>query len=75
VLLTLLPFAGAVIPGMPASAAAFLQDWESAIYGLVLITVMLLMPRGISGVLSAAARRLGLGASASERPAVEASAP
>ncbi len=75
VLLTLLPFADAVIPGITTSAAATLQDWEPDIYGLVLILVMLLMPRGISGVLSSAARRIGLGGSAPERPVGEASTP
>lgn len=62
VLLTLLPFADAVIPGIPRSAAVVLQDWEPDIYGLTLILVMLFMPRGISGVFTSAARRLGFGA-------------
>ena len=75
VLLTLLPFADAVIPGLSPGVAAFLQDWEPDIYGLVLILVMLLMPKGISGILSWAARRLGLTGSTSERAVGEASAP
>ncbi|HEX9094265.1 MAG TPA: branched-chain amino acid ABC transporter permease [Coriobacteriia bacterium] len=57
VLLTLLPYADALIPGLGRGAAVFLQDWEPDIYGLVLIAVMLFMPRGLSGVAGAVARR------------------
>lgn len=50
VLLTLLPYADAIIPGLSREAVAFLQDWESDIHGLVLILVMLFMPGGIAGL-------------------------
>jgi branched-chain amino acid transport system permease protein len=67
VLLTMLPYLDAIIPGLPRSASALLQDWESEIYGMVLI---LFMPHGIAGVFAAAARRLGLKDEATD-PAVE----
>ncbi len=47
VLLTLLPFADAVIPGLPREVASFLQDIEGDVYGLTLILVMLFVPGGI----------------------------
>lgn len=50
VLLTLLPYADAIVPGLSRSAIAFLQDWENDIHGLVLILVMLFMPRGLAGL-------------------------
>jgi branched-chain amino acid transport system permease protein len=49
VLLTLLPYADAIIPGLPRGAVEFLQDWESDIHGAVLIGVMLFMPGGLAG--------------------------
>ncbi|MBN2247644.1 MAG: branched-chain amino acid ABC transporter permease [Coriobacteriia bacterium] len=49
VLLTLLPFIDAIIPGLPRTTVAVLQDWTNDIYGLVLILVMLFMPRGLAG--------------------------
>jgi branched-chain amino acid transport system permease protein len=49
-LLTLLPYADAIIPGLSRDAIAFLQDWETDIHGLVLILVMLFMPRGLAGL-------------------------
>lgn len=49
VLLTLLPYADAIIPGLPRAAVEFLQDWESDIHGVVLILVMLFMPGGLAG--------------------------
>ena len=58
VLLTLLPYADAIIPGLSRGAIAFLQDWESDIHGLVLILVMLFMPRGLAGLGRLAARRV-----------------
>lgn len=54
VLLTLLPYLDAVVPGLSAKAVETLQAWEADVYGLVLILVMLFMPGG----LAAAARRL-----------------
>ena len=49
VLLTLLPYADAIIPGLPRSAVETLQSWETDIYGIVLILVMLFMPKGLAG--------------------------
>lgn len=58
VLLTLLPYADAIIPGLSREAVAFLQDWESDIHGLVLILVMLFMPGGLAGLGRQLAARL-----------------
>lgn len=50
VLLTLLPYADAIIPGLSRGTIEFLQNWESDIHGLVLIAVMLFMPKGLAGL-------------------------
>jgi branched-chain amino acid transport system permease protein len=50
VLLTLLPYADAIIPGLSRGTIELLQNWESDIHGLVLILVMLFMPRGLAGL-------------------------
>ncbi|MBN1192548.1 MAG: branched-chain amino acid ABC transporter permease [Coriobacteriia bacterium] len=49
VLLTLLPYIDAIIPGLPRAVVETLQDWESDIHGIVLILVMLFMPGGLAG--------------------------
>jgi branched-chain amino acid transport system permease protein len=49
VVLTLLPYADAIVPGLPAPVVEALQEWESDIHGLVLILVMLFMPGGLAG--------------------------
>lgn len=49
VLLTLLPYADAILPGLPRPVIETLQDWESDIHGVVLILVMLFMPHGLAG--------------------------
>jgi branched-chain amino acid transport system permease protein len=49
VLLGLLPYLDAVVPGLPRAAVAALQNWETDIYGAVLILVMLFMPGGLAG--------------------------
>jgi len=49
VLLTLLPYADAIIPGLSRQAVETLQSWETDIYGIVLILVMLFMPKGLAG--------------------------
>ncbi|MFA5843541.1 MAG: branched-chain amino acid ABC transporter permease [Coriobacteriia bacterium] len=54
VVLSLLPYLDALVPGLPRSAVAVLQDWETDIYGLTIILVMLFLPGGMAG----AARRL-----------------
>lgn len=53
-LLTLVPFADAVLPGLSREALTFIQEWEADLYGLIIIAVMLLAPGGLSGL----ARRL-----------------
>jgi len=58
VLLTLLPYADAIIPGLSRGTVEFLQDWESDIHGLVLILVMLFMPRGLAGWIKSLASRI-----------------
>jgi len=55
-LLTLLPYVDAVLPGVPESVASFLSDWETDIYGLAIIVVMLFAPGGVAGLL----RRAGV---------------
>lgn len=59
VLLGMLPYLDAVVPGLPKSAVEVLQSWEADIYGLVLILVMLFMPRGIAGALRRLRRERG----------------
>ncbi len=48
-LLTLVPFADAIIPGLSRDALALIQDWEADVYGLIIILVMLFAPGGVSG--------------------------
>ena len=56
--LSLLPFIDAVIPGVPREVAEIIQDWEHDLYGLTIILVMLFLPRGIAGGLRALWRRV-----------------
>jgi len=58
VLLTLLPYVDAIIPGLPRQVAETLQDFELDIYGLTLILVMLFLPGGLAGALKTLGRRL-----------------
>jgi branched-chain amino acid transport system permease protein len=58
-LLGLLPYLDAVVPGLPKSAVAVLQSWETDIYGAVLILVMLFMPEGLAGALRSWRGRAG----------------
>ena len=55
-LLTLIPFADAVIPGLSRSALETIQEWQEDIYGLTIIAVMIFMPAGLAGML----RRIGV---------------
>jgi len=66
-LLTLLPYVDAILPGVPESVATFLSEWETDIYGLSIILVMLFAPGGVAGLL----RRIGArrGRSSMEREA------
>lgn len=52
-LLTLLPYADSLVPGMPREVAAAIADWEADIYGLAIILVMLFAPKGLAGILAA----------------------
>ncbi|MDO8949947.1 MAG: branched-chain amino acid ABC transporter permease [Actinomycetota bacterium] len=54
-LLTLLPYADALIPGLSKELIALIQDWEADISGFVMILVLLFAPGG----LAALGRRLG----------------
>lgn len=58
VLLTLLPYIDAIVPGLPREVVTWLQDWESDIHGIVLILVMLFMPGGLAGWVRAITSRL-----------------
>jgi len=58
--LTLLPYADALIPGLSAETVAILQDWESDIYGIAMILVVIFAPAGIGGLIRRAwSRRPG----------------
>jgi len=50
VLLTLLPYADALIPGLSKDAVAVLQDWEADISGFAMILVLLFAPGGLAGL-------------------------
>ncbi len=58
-LLTLIPYADAVIPGLSRGVIAVIQGWEADLYGLVIILVMLFLPGGIAGLLRGLAARKG----------------
>jgi branched-chain amino acid transport system permease protein len=58
VLLTLLPFMDAIVPGMPREVAGALQDWQAGIYGMTLILVMIFAPGGLASAGRALVRRL-----------------
>ncbi|MRR11867.1 branched-chain amino acid ABC transporter permease [bacterium] len=53
-LLTLVPYADAVLPGLSREALALIQSWEADLYGLTIIVVMVLAPGGVAAI----ARRL-----------------
>jgi branched-chain amino acid transport system permease protein len=59
VLLTLLTYVDAILPGLSKEAVAFLQDWKGDIYGVVIVAVMLFAPAGIAGVTRAFRSRAG----------------
>jgi len=66
VLLTMLPHLDAVIPGMPGTVATVLQDWQSDIYGLAIILVMLFLPGGVAGSLRRLSNRRNVTAERSD---------
>jgi len=57
VILTLIPYADAVVPGLSREVMTVIQEWEADIYALVIIVVMLYMPGGVAGLM----RRVGAG--------------
>ncbi|MBE0416266.1 MAG: branched-chain amino acid ABC transporter permease [Coriobacteriia bacterium] len=62
ILLTTIPFADAVIPGLSRSALETIQEWQEDVYGLTIIAVMIFVPGGLAGALrriSALGRRAG----------------
>ncbi len=58
-LLTLIPYADAVLPGLPREVMAVIQEWEADFYGLVIILVMLFLPGGVAGAMRAIGTRRG----------------
>ena len=58
VLLTLLPFLDAIVPGMPREVSSALQDWQAGIYGLTLILMMIFAPGGLASVARKLAARV-----------------
>jgi len=58
-LLTLVPFADSILPGLSPATVAFLQEWKGDISGVVIIAVMLFAPGGIAGVVRALRGRFG----------------
>lgn len=65
VLFTLLPYADAIIPGLSRDAAKAIAEWETDIYALAIILVMLVAPGGIAGVLRRLKGRMRAGRRAS----------
>lgn len=49
-LLTLLQYLDALIPGLPRATAQTLQQYQSDIYGLAIVLVVLFAPKGIAGL-------------------------
>lgn len=49
--LTLLPYADALIPGLSKDVVSVLQSWETDIYGLVMIAVVIFAPGGLGKLL------------------------
>ncbi|HAL30721.1 MAG TPA: branched-chain amino acid ABC transporter permease [Coriobacteriia bacterium] len=60
--LTLLPYADALIPGLSQGTVAVLQDWETDIYGIAMILVVIFAPAGIGGLIRRAWSRRPAGA-------------
>lgn len=50
VLLTLIPYIDALVPGLPREASALVQEWVEVLYGAVIIVVMLFAPSGLAGL-------------------------
>lgn len=56
-LLTLIPFADAVVPGLSRDALETIQEYQEDVYGITIIAVMLFMPAGLAGTIRALSRR------------------
>jgi len=65
VVLSLLPFLDAFVPGVPREVSEFIQSWQHDLYGLTIILVMLFLPRGLAGGMRQLVRWIG------RRPSVE----
>jgi branched-chain amino acid transport system permease protein len=50
VLLTLLQYVDALIPGIPSETAQTIQSYQEDIYGLAIIVVVVFAPRGLAGL-------------------------
>jgi branched-chain amino acid transport system permease protein len=59
VVMTMIPFADAVVPGMSRGMLDLLQDWQADLYGIVIILVMLFLPDGVAGVLRRVSAKRG----------------
>jgi branched-chain amino acid transport system permease protein len=57
VVLSLIPFADAVLPGLSRSALEMIQEYQEDVYGLTIILVMLFMPAGLAGAIRAVSQR------------------
>lgn len=58
-LLTLIPYADAVLPALPREVMTVIQEWEADFYGLVIILVMLFLPGGVAGAMRAIGAKRG----------------
>lgn len=70
ILLTLLQYVDAVLPGISREAASVIQDWQSDIYGLVIILVMLFAPGGMAGAVRRVFGRRGSAALPADKDGV-----
>jgi branched-chain amino acid transport system permease protein len=61
VLLTLVQYVNALIPGLPSETAQTIQSYQEDIYGLAIILVVIFAPKGLAGLWR---RREGQGSSA-----------
>lgn len=50
VLLTLVQYLDALVPGLPREAARTLQSYQEDVYGLVIVLVVIFAPRGLAGL-------------------------
>lgn len=57
VVLSLIPFADAVLPGLSRSALDVIQEYQEDVYGITIIAVMLFLPAGLAGVIRSISER------------------